>query len=391
VRKKPDFHPDKLLIISGGHFIHDVFSSFLAVFLPLLINKFELSMLLAGSLTVFIRLPSIFNPLIGIVSDRIDMRYLTILAPALTAIAMSLLGVAPSYFSLCCLLSIAGISAAVFHVLGPVMIARVSGKNIGTGMSYWMTAGELARTAGPLFGVWAVSFWGFERSYPVMIIGIFTSILLLIYLKDTAPASGRESNVNSAGVFKHLSHVMIPLTGIMISRAFMVATLIAFLPTYMVNSGKNLWFGGITLALLEFSGAAGTFLGGTLSDRIGRQTILLTAMPASCLLMLAFLYAPDWMLFPTVIFLGFSLFSVSPVNLAIVQDNSRGHRGAANGLYMGISFLTTAVVTVFVGWLADLFGLKAAFTTSAILGLAGIPIIFFLPKSSKSISKKIAA
>ena len=100
MRKKPDFHPDKLLIISGGHFIHDVFSSFLAVFLPLLINKFELSMLLAGSLTVFIRLPSIFNPLIGIVSDRIDMRYPAILAPALTAIAMSLLGVAPSYFAL---------------------------------------------------------------------------------------------------------------------------------------------------------------------------------------------------------------------------------------------------------------------------------------------------
>jgi len=391
VRKKPDFHPDKLLIISGGHFIHDVFSSFLAVFLPLLINKFELSMLLAGSLTVFIRLPSIFNPLIGIVSDRIDMRYMAILAPALTAIAMSLLGVAPSYFALCCLLSIAGISAAVFHVLGPVMIARVSGKNIGTGMSYWMTAGELARTAGPLFAVWAVSFWGFDRSYPVMILGIFTSILLLIYLKDTPPALSKVANLNLAGAFKHLRHVMVPLTGIVISRAFMVATLIAFLPTYMVNSGKNLWFGGTILALLEFSGAAGTFLGGTISDRIGRQTILLSAMPTSCFLMLAFLYAPGWLLFPTVIFLGFSLFSVSPVNLAIVQDNSRGYRGTANGLYMGISFLTTAAVTVFVGWLADLFGLKAAFTTSALLGLAGIPIIFFLPKSSKSISKKNAA
>jgi len=390
VRKKPDFHPDKLLIISSGHFIHDVFSSFLAVFLPLLINKFELSMFLAGSLTVFIRLPSIFNPLIGILSDRMDLRYLAILAPALTAIAMSLLGVAPSYFALCCLLFIAGISAAVFHVLGPVMIARMSGKYIGTGMSYWMTAGELARTAGPLFAVWAISFWGFDKSYPVMIIGIFASILLLIYLKDTAPALGKVSNVNPAGAFKHLIHVMVPLTGIMISRAFMVATLIAFLPTYMVNSGQSLWFGGITLALLEFSGAAGTFLGGTLSDRIGRQTILLTAMPTSCLLMLAFLYAPDWLLFPTVLFLGFSLFSVSPVNLAIVQDHSRGHRGTANGLYMGISFLTTAAVTVFVGWLADLFGLKAAFTTSALLGLAGIPIIFFLPKSPKSISKKNA-
>jgi len=58
------------------------------------------------------------------------------------------------------------------------------------------------------------------------------------------------------------------------------------------------------------------------------------------------------------------------------------NRGAANGLYMMISFLSTAAVVVFVGWLSDLLGISIAFTVSALLALAGVPIILLLPKSS---------
>ena len=101
---------------------HDVFSSFLAPFLPLLIGKFGLSMTLAGSLTVFFRLPSLVTPFFGVISDRVDLRQIAIWAPAFTAVTMSLLGVAPDYLTVCLLLLCAGTSAAIFHVLGPVPI-----------------------------------------------------------------------------------------------------------------------------------------------------------------------------------------------------------------------------------------------------------------------------
>ena len=380
IKKESNFKAYGILIISGGHFIHDIYSSFLAVFLPLLIAKFGLTMILAGSLTVFFRFPALLNPLLGVMSDRINMRYLAIWAPFVTAVSMSLIGVAPSYIVVCILLLIAGISAAVFHVLGPVMIARLSDKALGRGMSFWMTAGELARTVGPLIAVGAVSFWGFEGSYPVMIVGLLTSVLLFIYMKDAGTSSDRQPEGDFGKTWRALRRLMIPLTGIMISRAFMVATLVAFLPTYMVMSGKSLWIGGIGLAVLEAFGAVGTFIGGTLSDRVGRKTVLLTSMPASSILIITFIYTTGWILFPILALLGLCLFAASPVTLAIVQDYSRKHRGTANGLYMGISFVTTAAVIFFVGWLADLLGLKTALTVSALLGLAGVPIIFFLPK-----------
>jgi FSR family fosmidomycin resistance protein-like MFS transporter len=377
-----NFQTDKVLLISSSHFVHDTYSSFLSPFLPLIISKFGLSMLLAGTLTVVFRLPALLNPVIGIISDRIELGIWVILAPAITAITMSLMGLAPSYSILCILLLTAGLSATVFHVLGPPMIARISGASIGRGMAFWMTGGEIARTIGPLFAVWAITHLSLEGSYPVMIVGIIASLLLLIRLKGLSSKSSHRSDQRLSEVWRSMRGVMIPLTGIIFSQAFLVGTLVAFLPTYIVSSGKSVWMGGISLAVLQFSGVIGTLLGGTLSDRIGRRPVLFMTMPLASFLMLSFLYAPDGMLLPLLLLLGFVAFAFEPVILALVHDHCGKNRGAANGLYMMISFLSTAAAVVFVGWISDLLGISTAFALSALLGLAGVPIIFFLPRSS---------
>ena len=379
--KQPGFQTKKVAIISCGHLVHDVFSSFLAPFLPLLIGKFGLSMTLAGSLTVFFRLPSLITPLFGVISDRMNLRHLAIWSPAFTAVAMSLLGVAPNYLTVCLLLLWAGTSAAIFHVLGPVMIAQVGSRNLGKGMGIWMTGGELARTVGPLIAVWAVSRWGFERSYPIMTVGILASVLLYLYLKDMSSVSEKQPQGGLRESWHTLRRVMVPLAGVMISRASLAATLTAFLPTYMVVTGRSLWVGAASLAVLELSGTVGTLFGGTLSDRVGRRVVLLAALPTSSLLLLAFVHAPEWLQFPILLCLGSGIFVLTPVNLAIVQDHCGSHRGTATGIFMTIHFMSTAVITIFVGWLADLLGLKSAFTLSALVGLAGVPIIFLLPKT----------
>jgi FSR family fosmidomycin resistance protein-like MFS transporter len=376
-----DFQLKKVLVVSGGHCAHDIYSSFLSPFLPLIIEKFGITMTLAGLLTFFFRFPSFFSPLLGIISDRVNMRHLAVIAPGLTAVMMSLLGMAPCYGIAVIFLLVAGISATLFHVLGPVMIARVSRNDLGKGMSYWMIGGEFSRTIGPLLAVWAVSVWTFEGSYPIMIFGILASILLHISLKDTDLSSGKRYESDLKKTWKSINRVMVPLTGIMLSGAFMTASLVMFLPTYMVAAGKSLWFGGVSLAVLEFSGTLGIYFGGTLSDRVGRRTVFLVSLPAAAILLILFVYAPDWLILPLLIPLGCMLFAIAPVKLAIVQDYAQNNRGMANGLYMGISFLISAGITVVVGWLADLVGIRNAFLISAFLAFAGVFFVFLLPES----------
>ena len=152
-RSKDVFNTGKVLTLSVCHFIHDIYSSFFAPLLPLLVEKFSMTLAQAGFLSTIMQIPALFNPFIGLLADRISVRYFIILAPATTAIPMSLLGLAPSYGVLALLFFVTGVSVAVFHVPAPVMVSQVSGNKTGKGMSFYMTGGELARTIGPMVAV----------------------------------------------------------------------------------------------------------------------------------------------------------------------------------------------------------------------------------------------
>ncbi|MDY6989182.1 MAG: MFS transporter [Thermodesulfobacteriota bacterium] len=383
-RSSSAFQTGQVLTVAAGHFVHDLYSSFLAPWLPLLIEKMSLSLALAGSLTLFIRLPSLLNPVIGVVADRIEVRYVVIAAPAVTAVCMSLIGLAPDYGAVALLLFLVGVSAAAFHVPAPVMIVRMSGAQLGKGMSCFMAAGELARTVGPLVAVAAVALWGFEGSYPVMLFGLVASALLYWRLRHVAVHRRRAGGGTSvAKTWRAMRHVLVPLTCLVVARALMVASLTTFLPTFMAVSGKSLWVGGTALAVLEFSGAFGSLTSGTLSDRLGRRFVLLASMLASPCLMFIFLVARASAVFAVLVLLGFSVFAAAPVMLAVVQEHAQGMRATANGLFMAIDFVVLSTVTVLVGWMGDMMGLRAAFAWSAVLALAGVPAIFLLPKQTR--------
>ena len=178
------FQFERVFDISMGHFLHDVYSSFLNPLLPIFIDRFGLSYLLATSLSLYGRIPSLFNPFIGLLADKVRILYFVIITPAITAISMSLLGLSQNYWQLSILLFIMGWAAAFFHVPAPVLIRRVSGDQSGKGMSFYMVGGELARTFGPLFITSAVSWWGLEGSWRVMPVGILASIILFFRLRN---------------------------------------------------------------------------------------------------------------------------------------------------------------------------------------------------------------
>ncbi len=137
MEKKNTFQTIDAVAISIAHHLHDIYSSFLAPILPLLIEKLSISYTSAGLLTVAQRLPSLLNPFVGLIADKISIRYFVIFAPSITAISMSLLGIAPNYAVLVGLLLVMGISATLFHVPAPVMMKRISGDRIGMGMSFF--------------------------------------------------------------------------------------------------------------------------------------------------------------------------------------------------------------------------------------------------------------
>jgi len=200
--KKPGdgFEKGRVLTISAVHFVHDCYTAFLAPALPLIIEKLGMSYGMTGLLAVIQRIPSLFNPIIGIVAERPVMRYMVIFSPALTAVFMSLIGIAPGYTFLAILLFFSGISSTLWHIPTPVIVKQVSGSRVGKGMSYYMGGGELARTAGPMVILGVISWWGLEGMWRMMPLGIIASLVLWIQFRKARfipPSSPRKHQEGS--------------------------------------------------------------------------------------------------------------------------------------------------------------------------------------------------
>lgn len=382
------FQTGGVAAVSACHFIHDVYSAFLSPLLPLLIEKLSMSLTQAGALSTFMQLPALLNPFIGRLADRVNVRWFVVLAPVTTAVPMSLIGLAPSYGVLLMLLIIAGISTAVFHVPAPVMVARLSGPQVGKGMSFFMTGGELSRTVGPIAAVGAVSLFGLDGFYPVMIVGIFASFWLYFKLPDLSVQSDKEGAASLRQTWRSMRYVLLPLIFILTARAFMHASMVTFLPTFLKLETGDLWLAGLGLTVLEAAGVAGVFMSGTLSDRFGRRKVLLVSLTGAPLFMFLFVASSGIFRFIILAFLGLTLLSTTPVMLALVQENAKESPSAANGFFMMSSFLVRSAVVIPVGFIGDALSLKAAYIISACIGLAGLPFIFKLPEKADKGSPK---
>lgn len=377
---KSEFEAEQVLTISAGHFVHDVYSSFLAPLLPTLIEKMSLSLTLAGSLPALLQIPAVLTPLIGHFADKYNLRYLVIIAPALTATLMSLMGLAPSYAILAIMLVLTGVSVAFFHAPAPAMVGQISGRQVGKGMSWFMGGGELARTVGPLVAVWAYSTWTLEGMFRVMVIGWLTTLLLIWRLRSIPIRARKQGSLES--ILPKIRSLFLPLGIIIFFRMFMVVSMTTYLPTFMNQKGASLFFGSLSLSILELAGAAGALSGGTLSDKIGRKRLLLVVTILSPILMVVFMNVSGWLLVPLLLLFGYFSISPGPVYLALIQDHFPENRAVSNGLYISMNFLLRSLGLFLVGAAGDVFGLDRAFLWSAGISLLGVLGILLLPGES---------
>jgi len=376
------------LTISSAHFAHDIFSSFLAPLLPLIIEKLGLSLSMVAFLDIIRRIPALFNPLLGLMAEKSDVKYFVILTPAITAISMSLLGVASSYAVLILLLFIAGISSALFHIPSPTMIKQSSGEETGRGMSYFMVGGEFARTLGPILITSAVSWWGLEGSYRLMPIGIISSVLLYIRFRDfsTHIKAKKFEKGDVKSLIKEHKNLFYFLALFMLFNSALKSSLSLYLPIYLVNNGNSLWYAGIALSILQFSGVVGVFFSGKISDKFGRYTVLLFSSLGSVGFMALFLYTQNIILLAI---LGIFVFAPAPVLMALVQDTDSAMPTFMHSIYMGINFGLSSIIVLLIGFLGDSLGLNETFIICNILGMGTLFAVLFMLKKNKRINNDI--
>ena len=367
-----------VFIISFAHLVQDTYASFLAPILPLLIEKLDMSLMMSAFLEIARKLASLFNPFFGLLIQRSDARYFVILSPTLTAISMSLLGIANSYALIVFLLIIAGISSALFHIPSPTIIKASSQNTIGRGMSYYMGGGELARTIGPLIITGAISLWGLHGTWRLIPFGMIASLILYYKLKDfqlthTNFVKKREKG-DALQEVKNFLPLFIKIAGFLFFQSAMKMAVTLYLVVYLTQKGFSLWDATIALSVLQFFGVIGTFISGNISDKIGRQKTLLFMSSGSALMMSSFLFIST---FYSTLFilalLGIFMFANAPILLSIIHELDTKMPTFINSIYMSINFSINSLILFIIGGFGDHLGLEFTYKIAAILAFISIP------------------
>lgn len=346
--------------------------------MPILREKMGFDLATAGLLFAATRFPTLFNPLFGALGDKFNLKTYIGIAPIVTAIAISSLVFVDTPAAAFAILLVLGFSSAIYHIPAPILIRKLSGSRVGTGMSVFMGGGEAARSLGPLMFAAAVSIFGFGGAWIAGIFGVLCGAALLIWMKELWRKE--EINVNNPirgaiEMLKRRRKFFLPLGGVVFAKAVLVVPLTSYIPIFMKSENESFWFSVGALSILEAAGVVGASFSGAISDTIGKKKTLYAIYALAPILLVVFAVVEGPLVFLVLILIGVLIFAISPVLLAYVTVVEPERATAANGFFMTMNFLFGSFVAFIFGFAGDYLSLQILFVIAAVLALSAIPFI----------------
>ncbi|MCX5736582.1 MAG: MFS transporter [candidate division NC10 bacterium] len=364
-----------------SHTIVDGSQNILPVVLALLVDRLHLSygqvVMAAALLNVS---SSVIQPGFGWISDRCPTRWFMSGGIAWTGLFMSVVGLVPSYPMLLLVLVLTGLGTAAFHPIASIAVTHASGDRRGFGMSFFSAGGNLGFAIGPVVAAWLMTWLGLQGTVLVIIPGLLMAAAMYVWrgeFASPAPVHGaHEPQARAPIPWGRLSR----LCAIITLRSWGYSGLVVFIPLLLHEQGVSLSLAGRALFVFLFFGALGGMLGGHLSDRIGRQQVIVASLVSFPFFMAIamLLSGPFSWLFLAIA--GISLLASFSVTVVFAQELLPHHLGVASGLTLGLSFGAGGVGVGLSGLLADLFGLQTSVWLLVLLpGIAGLIALTLSP------------
>ena len=360
-----------------GHMLGDGYASFYAPLLPILIDRLDLSLALAGLLgTVRTITNSLLQPTLGHLVDRIHRPLLVAFGPLLTVCAMSLIGRADSFPRLLVIMIVSGIGVAFFHPIAASLVTDGTERKRGLLMAFFSAGGTFGGAAAPLLIVPFVGALGITSTPWLLIPGLSILALFTFYLKRNLPQkvspSRRSLDLRSIPKRFYLLWTVIAL------RSVVAVAFSSFMAVLVTERGASAFIGGAAISVFLLTGAIGGFFAGNLSDRFGRRPVMLGTIALSTPFFLLLLYGPPSLLLVTAALAGLMIFSSTPVGVVAAHEILPGKIGLVSGLVMGLAWGVGGAMLTPIGLSSDLFGLLPVMTAVSILPLLiGLLLLFY--------------
>jgi FSR family fosmidomycin resistance protein-like MFS transporter len=363
------------LAVALAHGINDSYSAFLHPLLPRLMAELGLTITLAATLTTTLSLAaSLLQPAMGAAADRYGPRLFLVSGPLLSAVFLSLIGFAPNFGSLLCLLALGGLGSALFHPPAASVAAGVAhGGGSGARMSVFSFGGALGFAAGPLVAVALVGRLGLRGLALAMLPALVIMPLLLRFLPARQTAPSAPAGVSFAGALRSLRGPLGLLFLISTIAAFVQRVFLTLQPIAIASAGGSEALGASTLSTYLVAQAAGSLVGGLLADRFERGRVLfwITALAVPTHLLAVALPAGTAPALSATAVAGLLNMALLPPLVVMAQEASPHGAATSAGIIMGLAWAAGSILMIGAGALGDVVGARAAALVCIPLMLVG--------------------
>ena len=357
-----------------GHLLNDGFASFFAPLLPLLIDRLDLSLALAGTLgTVRIVTNSLIQPGLGHLVDRVQRPWLVIVGPFLTVLAMSLIGRVGSFAQLFIIMLVSGAGTALFHPAAAALGAADRPQRHGMLMAFFSSGGSLGGAIAPIVIVAFVERFTILQTPWLIAPGLLILVAFALPLRRVLPSMERKDVQRTR--IRELPSRLVLLWFVIVMSSTCSTAFATFLAVLVTDRGGSAFIGGAAISVFLLSGAVTGFLAGSLSDRFGRKRVILTSLVLATPFYILFLYGPVSAALAFIAAAGVFGLSSIPVGVVAAQECLPGRTGLVSGLVMGLAWGVGGLALTPIGWLADRFGLIAVMTVVSFLPLVAAALM----------------
>lgn len=383
-----------LSLLAVCHMLNDTLQSVISAVYPLLKDSLLLNFTQIGLITLVFQLSSsIFQPIVGIITDKKPQPYSLPIGMTFTMVGILCLSFANSFPLVLIAVFLTGLGSSVFHPEASRLAYMASGGKHGLAQSLFQVGGNFGSSIGPLLALWIITPYGQRNIGWFSLIALVSIGVMLIISKwykanlyRLKPSPKAEENINKGMPAYSKQKVAFAISILLIlifSKYVYMASLNSYYMFYLIDKfNVSVRDAQLYLFAFLFAVALGTIAGGPIGDRIGRKYVIWASILGT---------APFALIMPHVglmwtcilsIIIGLILSSAFSAILVYAQELVPGKVGLIGGLFFGLAFGIAGVASAILGKVADNTNIQHVYDICAYLPLIGL-VAAFLPNTKK--------
>ncbi len=380
-----------LFTISLCHLLNDTVSAVIPAVYPVMKEQFGLSFSQIGIITLVYQLTASFiQPFVGRWADRHPSPWSLPAGMLFTLAGLFMVAFAGSYGMVLLGVCLLGMGTSVFHPEAVHVAQLAAGPRKGLAQSIFQVGGNGGYALGPLIAALIIRPGSLASISWLAILALVAAAILLrvgawynrqLRLRARHPRAAAQAvhGFSARRVWCIIGLLML----LMVSRNFFTSSMGSYFTFYLMEKfGLGLQASQYCLSAFLVAIAAGTVLGGTLSDLLGRKRLIWLSILGAAPFTLAMPYAGLAGTIALAVVSGVVISSAFASIVVYATELMPDRIGMVAGMFLGLAFGLGAVISAFLGWLAEVTSIEYVFQVSTLLPLIGV-IAVFLPDLQK--------